>query len=50
MYMKPMRDGTCEFCGKNPDTYKPDCLRCNDAGCPACDKENRRSKHNPEPY
>lgn len=22
MYMKPMPDGTCEFCGENPDKEK----------------------------
>ena len=29
--------------------YKPDCIRCNDNGCPACDG-TKGSKFNPEPY
>lgn len=26
------------------------CMFCNDNGCPACDKLNKGSKYNPEPY
>jgi hypothetical protein len=31
------------------DLLKPDCLRCNDNGCPACDGTHG-SLLNPEPY
>lgn len=45
----------CERCKEykglhNYHTDLRECIRCNDNGCPACNKENRGSKYNPEPY
>lgn len=31
------------------DPPEPNCFRCNDNGCPACDG-TKGSKYNPEPY
>jgi hypothetical protein len=36
--------GKCFNCGK-----KPNCIRCNDNGCPSCDG-TKGSLYNPEPF
>lgn len=31
-------------------TSSPECIRCNDNGCPACDTQNKGSSLNPDPF
>ena len=45
----------CVYCNQKPHVgngycpNKPDCVRCNGNGCPACDG-TKGSKYNPEPF